>query len=156
MQNKKNNKEYKISVPVYSYTKKVLQKQFGENLNNATLQNEFFIAAGNLYAPMFQVKPPISSNNISRVELLEIETSLSSATISLLSLYDKQTIAYSLATVLNKEAANILQAVILFNFSKTETKTKTSKEVFDYFDISEDDLNFRKYVEKYYSKYNKD
>ena len=148
----KNKQEYKISVPVYSYAKKVLQKQFDKNLNNAMLQNEFFIAAGNLYAPMFQIKLPNTSNNISKIEMLDVETLLPKTTIILLSMYDKQTIAYSLATVLNKQAANILQAVILFNFSKEKTKTKTCKEVFDYFDISEDDLNFRKYVENYYSK----
>ena len=149
--------KYSISVPVYSYAKKVLEKHFEQQKNN--LEYDFFVAVGNLLAPIFQISKtttnlPITSNNISPIELLEITVQLPKYTILLLSPYRKEDIAHSLATVLNKQAKEILRAVVEFNFKAEKTKTKTCQEVFAYYDISEDDLNFRKYVESFYKTKN--
>ena len=145
--------KYSISVPVYSYTKKVLEKHFEQQKNN--LEYDFFVAVGNLSAPIFQISKttanlPITSNNISPIELLEITVQLPKYTILLLSPYRKEDIAHSLATVLNKQAKEILRAVVEYNFTKHSIKTKACQEIFAYFDISEDDLSFRKYVESFY------
>ena len=152
---KKYKSKYEISVPVYAYVKKVLEKTFGKNITNETLTYEFFIAAGNLYAPMYQTakklgnssKLPNTSNNI-KIEMLDLQTLIPDYTKRLVSMYDKEQFAYSLATILNREGANILKAVALSHLSDSETNTKTIERVFAYFNITEEELSIRHYTRK--------
>ncbi|WP_338812713.1 hypothetical protein V9L05_15210 [Bernardetia sp. Wsw4-3y2] len=148
--------DYTISVPVYAYAKKILQKHFGDTLSKNHLQYDFFIAVGNLSAPIFQVSKtknaniPISSNNITPIDMLEVQTKIPGYTIHLLSLYRKEDIAHSLATILNKQAKEILRAVVEFNFKNYPTKTKACQEIFKYFQIEEDELSLRNYLDDFY------